>query len=422
MMAAAVAAWPGDLDARYSAPSNTRITNAATLPAPLAVVYVPFSRLPAYHYALSDDILNLLVVESIVEAPNATDSPAPGPPLRLLSLIAKTWEEPPSPPVQRLRSFVPILTTVSAPPIQGPHSPIAWIIPQWADVVMPPRTLPSASWVISVLPVYTPPGVSVPAAVRDAWTPVPNVPPRPVMAVPPTPTIPAPPMSVVQRAWTALTSWPADLEPRLGRPNNQQQKIAPLTLTYGTSPQPRGFLSALVLRLLTGEWPLDYPPRMGPIVSAPALPPPPPPPAVEPRDIRVRSARGNTPSVRSARANTRSVRSSKGMPTAHKDFTGPEGFWVGEDVLITSTLDPVENIAGWTIEATFRDDIGGTVLLAITGTVTDAVGAVYTLAIPKASNELLGEGTFIYAARRVDAGSYALLLEGKMQLKASAAE
>jgi hypothetical protein len=33
-----------------------------------------------------------------------------------------------------------------------------------------------------------------------------------------------------------LASWPQDLEPRLTRPNDQQQKIAPLTLPYGQQP------------------------------------------------------------------------------------------------------------------------------------------------------------------------------------------
>lgn len=78
-----------------------------------------------------------------------------------------------------------------------------------------------------------------------------------------------------------LASWPADLEPRLQTPNNQQNKIAPLTLTYGQQPQPTSFLPAPAFTTIVASWPLDYPPVFHPPTSAATLPPPPivsPPP------------------------------------------------------------------------------------------------------------------------------------------------
>jgi hypothetical protein len=59
-----------------------------------------------------------------------------------------------------------------------------------------------------------------------------------------------------------IGSWPFDLEPRLGQPNNRQQSIAPLTLTYGTSPPIIGTLP--VTRTIVGwSWPADLEPRLG---------------------------------------------------------------------------------------------------------------------------------------------------------------
>lgn len=58
-----------------------------------------------------------------------------------------------------------------------------------------------------------------------------------------------------------LASWPADLEPRLWRPNDQQQKIAPLTLTYGDQPIPTGPLTPTA-RQIIASWPQDLEPRL----------------------------------------------------------------------------------------------------------------------------------------------------------------
>lgn len=421
MIAAAIASWPGDLDCRSSAPYNNARANAAVLPLPPPVVaFVPFTRLPSYHYALSDDRMELLIVVTTVEAPGNPDQPPRVGPQPQLAALMRSWEPPPPEPRQLPRSIVSALPNATPPPVQGPHNPLPVILPQWDPIVMPQRNVPSVANIISILPVYTPPGATIPRAVRDAWEPVPNVPPRPVTLVPPTPTVPATPVSIVQRAWQAISSWPADLEPRLGRPNNEQVKIASLTLATGQPPRPHGPISALLLRLIHGEWPTEPPPRMGSVISAPVLPPPPPPPVLEPRLIYVRAARGNTPSVRAARANTRSVRASKDMPTAHNDFLGPDGFWIGEDVLITFTLDPVESIAGWTITTVFKSGLDGSILLTKVCSVFDAVAAIYTLPLTAADTVLLGRGVFDYANERTDPGSVAMLSEGRLQFKPSA--
>lgn len=59
-----------------------------------------------------------------------------------------------------------------------------------------------------------------------------------------------------------LASWPQSLEPRLTRPNEQQQKIAPLTLTYGQQPNPQGPITAVEYAAVVASWPPDLEPRL----------------------------------------------------------------------------------------------------------------------------------------------------------------
>lgn len=59
-----------------------------------------------------------------------------------------------------------------------------------------------------------------------------------------------------------LASWPADLEPRLARPNDQRVTIAPLTLSYGAAPQPQSGISVTELAQIVSTWvPAWTPPR-----------------------------------------------------------------------------------------------------------------------------------------------------------------
>jgi hypothetical protein len=108
------------------------------------------------------------------------------------------------------------------------------------------------------------------------WSPPP--PPQVIgsSGTPPTPhdPIPAQGTSVPPRRAAALAvtmmvvlaSWPADLEPRLQRPNDQRQKIAPLTLKYGSQPPPTAFYSATEMGQIVASWP---PTDVGPILPRP---------------------------------------------------------------------------------------------------------------------------------------------------------
>lgn len=86
-----------------------------------------------------------------------------------------------------------------------------------------------------------------------------------------------PPRYSIQTLLSAIFSWPLDLEPRLQVPNNRQQTIAPLTLTYGDQPLPEGPLSLTELTQILSTWQIDWkaqtaPPNAGwnipPLLSA----------------------------------------------------------------------------------------------------------------------------------------------------------
>lgn len=65
-----------------------------------------------------------------------------------------------------------------------------------------------------------------------------------------------PPIGVPYPIGLILASWPADLEPRLGKPNAERVKIAPLTLVYGDQPVPQAPLSAARFQSIR-SWPVD---------------------------------------------------------------------------------------------------------------------------------------------------------------------
>src|SRR3954471_15745749 len=67
--------------------------------------------------------------------------------------------------------------------------------------------------------------------------------------------------STVLMMAAVLASWPQDLEPRLHQKNTQQNKIAPLTLTYGQ--QPPRYSIASQMAVIGNAWPPDLEPRLG---------------------------------------------------------------------------------------------------------------------------------------------------------------
>lgn len=301
-MTTTLASWPADQEPRLGQPNNTRLQNAATLPAPPTVIaIVPYVRLPAHLYATWDEPLEIEAVPTYVVNPANPDQPPRIGPQPQIAWLLRSWEPPPPPPVQLVRSIVPTFATALPPPIFGPRFLLAEaIIRSWDEPVRTPRQVLSVANVGTILPVYTP-YVTLPAAITQAWAPVPNVPPRPVTIA--TATIPftadPPRTSVLAKMQAALAWWPpSDLEPRLGKPNNEQQKIAPLTLIAGDAPTPRPPIVQTLLRIIKDWWPFDNRQEVqGSFRSAPTLPAPPPAPSVLPRTFSVIASQATAQSV-----------------------------------------------------------------------------------------------------------------------------
>lgn len=103
---------------------------------------------------------------------------------------------------------------------------------------------------------------------------------------------------------------------------------------------------------------------------------------------------------------------------AHNDFS----WFRGEDILLTFTMSPVTNIAGWTISLAVKSTLyDAATVLTLVGTIADAAGGIFTVPISAAQNTTtLSSGDYAYAAQRTDSGSVAVLSEGSIKVKPSA--
>jgi hypothetical protein len=176
------------------------------------------------------------------------------------ALIWTAWEPPYIAPPRPVAIAPLTLVYGNAPPIRGVSPLQAQIAATWADppsIQAGPKT---AAWNVPPLVATIVPANPYPYGILRAWQDDPIRLPRLVTIAPLTlvygsqPPVQAP-LSAANRI--ALQSWPADLEPRLGRPNAERVRIAPLTLTYGNPPTPHGPLSPTLLRILTGSWLTD---------------------------------------------------------------------------------------------------------------------------------------------------------------------
>lgn len=84
---------------------------------------------------------------------------------------------------------------------------------------------------------------------------------------------PPPRYSVATYMQVVTMAWPLDQEPRLGRPNEQRVKIAPLTLVYGTQPTPEAALSAIELAQIVSTWVQTWSAQSAPESAAWNVPP-----------------------------------------------------------------------------------------------------------------------------------------------------
>lgn len=268
-MAQLFAAWPPDLEPRLS-PQPVKI-------APLTLTY---GDLPAPRPALSVPVLAQTLATwqetwgAQSAAPNAGWNVPPTlivlPRVPLPTLLWTAWEPPYIAPPVPVRIAPLTLVYGQAPSPQPPLSIIelAQIVATWPTTWDAQTAPKNAAW--NVPPLLTLlPRVVLPANIWTAWEPPFVAPPRPIAIVTLTlPTGNQPPVQPPLRQTAAgiiLLSWPADLEPRLGKPNAEQTHVAPLTLVYGNAPSPHGPLAPVQLSLIARAWipPFQSPPPLG---------------------------------------------------------------------------------------------------------------------------------------------------------------
>lgn len=101
--------------------------------------------------------------------------------------------------------------------------------------------------------------------------------------------------------------------------------------------------------------------------------------------------------------------------------TADISFYIGEDVMLRVTMDPVEDITGWTLAFMMRKTIG---LLPIAISkegppdiiIVNAAGGVFTVKIDSDETADLAAGEYQFDIQRVDAGARSVLVRGTITL------
>lgn len=96
--------------------------------------------------------------------------------------------------------------------------------------------------------------------------------------------------------------------------------------------------------------------------------------------------------------------------------------WLGDDIELTLTLSaadipPTVGIAGWTITLNMAASVGGTVVVTATASIVSALQGTFKFTIPSASTLSLAARTYVWDARRTDAGSRDTLAFGTMAFR-----
>lgn len=90
----------------------------------------------------------------------------------------------------------------------------------------------------------------------------------------------------------------------------------------------------------------------------------------------------------------------------------------GEDLTLNFTMDPVENITGWTLEFNVRS--AASVVIQKTPVVTSGPAGTFTVSLVDADTNHLTPGVFMYDVWRIDVSTERILAVGNFTLLAVA--
>jgi hypothetical protein len=91
-------------------------------------------------------------------------------------------------------------------------------------------------------------------------------------------------------------------------------------------------------------------------------------------------------------------------------------FFRGEDIALTFTLSPLQDITGWTIVWKLADR-SGSVILTKSATLVVAVTGTFKVTIDSADTAALSMGLYLWDCRREDVGAKATLADGYLFLR-----
>jgi hypothetical protein len=92
-------------------------------------------------------------------------------------------------------------------------------------------------------------------------------------------------------------------------------------------------------------------------------------------------------------------------------------FFQGEDILLTFSLVPPQDITGWTLTGTVRNQLGGTSQFTFSPSVTDAGRGVFTASWSRSQTSGLSPGDYVWDIRRTDSGKNTVLAHGQITVK-----
>lgn len=90
--------------------------------------------------------------------------------------------------------------------------------------------------------------------------------------------------------------------------------------------------------------------------------------------------------------------------------------YLGEDVVLTFVMDPVEDVTGWTLLFTAKTKAG--IEVEANAVVTDGPAGEFTVDLADTDIESLGVGRHNYDVWRTDAGSERVLAIGRFTVSA----
>jgi len=91
----------------------------------------------------------------------------------------------------------------------------------------------------------------------------------------------------------------------------------------------------------------------------------------------------------------------------------------GEDVELDFTLDPVENVSGWTMILSVARREGAAPLIEKTLTIVSAAAATFTQSLEAADSADLDVGSYRWSVWRTNTGSARVYARGEFRISAS---